>query len=101
MEEQKQNGFKCYHCQKNIPTFGPIKIVRTEECPYCSTSLHCCKMCKFYDPKVYNECIESLAERIVDKEKANFCDYFTLSDGKSTESFKDDLMKSADALFKK
>ena len=94
-------SFKCYHCQKSIPVFGQFKITRTEECPYCTWSLHCCKMCKFFDPKVYNECIESNADRVVDKEKANFCDYFTLSDGSSSGPSKEDLISSADALFKK
>jgi hypothetical protein len=58
-------------------------------------------MCKFYDPKVYNECHESNADRIVDKEKANFCDYFVLSGGGNAGPSKDDLINSADALFKK
>jgi hypothetical protein len=80
---------------------GPLKVSRTEECPYCSVGLHCCRMCTFYDPKVYNECRESNADRIVDKEKANFCDYFNLSDGKKTGTSTEDLMNKADSIFKK
>jgi hypothetical protein len=94
-------SFTCYHCQKSIPVLGAFKITRTEECPFCSTSLHCCRMCKFYDAKVYNECHESNADRLVDKEKSNFCDYFVLSDGKSAATSKDELSSLADALFKK
>lgn len=101
MIEQNPQSFKCYNCQKNIPVFGAFKVARTEDCPYCSKSLHCCKMCKFYDPKVYNECLESNAERIVDKEKANFCDYFVLSGSGLTGPSKEELINSADALFKK
>jgi len=95
------NNFTCYHCQKTIPIIGSVKILRTEECPYCSTSLHCCRMCSFYDSRVYNECRESNAERIVDKEKANFCDYFNLSDGTHNKSSKEDLNNIAASLFKK
>jgi hypothetical protein len=95
------NNITCYHCQKKIPILGAFKIVRTEECPYCSTSLHCCRMCTFYDPKVYNECRESNADRIVDKEKANFCDYFNLSDGSNTGVSKESLLDAAASLFKK
>lgn len=91
----------CYHCHKSIPILGAFKVTRTEECPYCSWSLHCCKMCKFYDSKVYNECTEPNADRVVDKEKANFCDYFTLSSGGQGGPSKEDLINSADALFKK
>ena len=94
-------SFKCYKCQKSIPVLGEFKITRTEECPYCSTSLHCCRMCKFYEPKVYNECHESNAERLLDKEKSNFCDYFVLSDGQGQSISKDQLLNVADALFKK
>lgn len=98
---QEPTSFNCYFCHKAIPVLGAFKITRTEDCPYCSKSLHCCRMCKFYDPKVYNECNEVNAERIVDKEKANFCDYFNLKgDGDSGPS-KEDLLQKADALFKK
>jgi len=96
-----QYSVTCYKCQKNVPVLGTFKIVRTEDCPYCMSSLHCCKMCKFYDPKVYNECRESNADRLVDKEKANFCDYFVLNDGKNVEDVKNNLLSAADALFKK
>lgn len=94
-------SFTCYHCKKSIPVLGAFKITRTEECPFCGFSLHCCRMCKFYDPKVYNECHESNADRLVDKEKSNFCDYFVLSDGKAAGQDKEQLVSLADALFKK
>lgn len=95
------NNITCYHCHKLIPILGAFKVTRTEECPYCSTGLHCCRMCTFYDPKVYNECRESNADRIVDKEKANFCDYFNLSDGPGAGTSKEALIDAAASLFKK
>lgn len=101
MSGNNQTSFKCYHCKKDIPVFGSFRVTRTEECPYCSRSMHCCKMCKFYDARVYNECLETNADRVVDKEKANFCDYFTLSSGGPGGPSLDDLVNSADALFKK
>ena len=39
--------------------------------------LKCCLNCTFHDPSSYNECREPSAERVVDKEAANFCDYFS------------------------
>ncbi|MBP9680444.1 MAG: hypothetical protein KBD76_03480 [Bacteriovorax sp.] len=101
MSELYPKSFKCYNCLKDIPVLGSFKVTRTEDCPYCTKSLHCCKMCKFYDPKVYNECHEMNADRIVDKEKANFCDYFTLSGSGLKGPSKEELLNSADALFKK
>lgn len=100
MSEQSTPSLYCYYCKKNIPVIGLFKITRTEDCPYCTRALHCCKMCKFYDARVYNECKESNADRVVDKEKANFCDYFVLQEGQRDETSVDTLKAAADSLFK-
>mgnify|MGYP000450689798 FL=1 len=57
-------------------------------------------MCKFYDQSAYNECRESSADRIVEKEKSNFCDYFILKGSGNNGTDKDDLVNAANALFK-
>lgn len=73
-----------------------------EECSFCHADVHVCKNCEFYDLKAYNECRESSADRVVEKERANYCDYFTISSkGKATAKQKDILMAAAEALFKK
>jgi hypothetical protein len=59
-------------------------------------------MCYFYDPKAYNECREPNADRIVDKEKANFCDYYKIGGGKTDpDKERQDQLAKAAALFKK
>ena len=59
-------------------------------------------MCQHYAPEHYNECREPVAERIVDKEQANFCDFFSLGHTKSTaEEKKQSLQEAAAGLFKK
>jgi hypothetical protein len=59
-------------------------------------------MCTFYDVKAYNECREPSADRIVDKEKANFCDYFKIGSGSNdAEKQRQELLAKAQALFKK
>ncbi|MDD0854568.1 hypothetical protein HBN50_15760 [Halobacteriovorax sp. GB3] len=90
----------CYNCNKELSLTTGQKILRSEECPHCYASVHCCKMCNFYDPSAYNECRESSADRIVDKEKANFCDYFILKGTGNSGSDSDDIMAQANALFK-
>lgn len=91
----------CYSCQKPLDLAPEAKIGKSEECPYCFASLRCCKMCGFFDPKSYNECREPSAERIVEKEKANFCDFFSLSNSsQGGGSDKEDLLAAAKALFK-
>ena len=91
----------CYACNNPLDIDSGSKILRHDECIHCQTELHCCKMCSFYDSKVYNECREPLAERIVDKEKANFCSYFKIGNKEQSGPSKDDLISAADALFKK
>lgn len=77
-------------------------VGRRDVCPSCMTDIRCCKMCQYYDIKAYNDCRETSADRIVDKEKANFCDYFKIgsSEVDPDQSRKDALAKAA-ALFKK
>ncbi len=93
-------SINCYKCQKSIPIFGGV-IHRSDDCPYCSVSMRCCKMCKFYDIHSYNECRESIAERLVDKEKANFCDFFSPGNPTNFEDVKANAQKAFDDLFKK
>lgn len=62
-------------------------------------------MCIYYDPKSYNECRESSADRVLDKEKDNFCDYFSLN-GALKENLANkeqnvDFKRKLDDLFKK
>jgi len=45
-------------------------------CAGCGAWLRCCRNCAFYAPGVANDCREPNAERVVDKEAANFCDWF-------------------------
>jgi len=52
------------------------QIGRREMCPHCGADLHACLNCRFYDPGAYNACREPQAERGLEKERANFCDYF-------------------------
>lgn len=94
------NEVNCHVCQKTLDLEPGQKIGLKEECPFCYASLHCCKMCKFYDITAYNECRETSADRIVEKEKANFCDYFILKGSGNDGDDKNDLLAAANALFK-
>lgn len=92
----------CHKCNKDTGLNLGAKIPRRELCDCCSADIRCCKMCKYYDRSAYNECAEPSAERIVEKESGNFCDFFELagaSGGAGKE--KNDLLAAADALFKK
>ncbi|MBF0214634.1 MAG: hypothetical protein HQM00_13915 [Magnetococcales bacterium] len=49
---------------------------RSDVCSGCTKETRVCLNCRFHDPGSYNECRETVAERIVDKDRANFCDFF-------------------------
>jgi hypothetical protein len=95
----------CFSCTKDLS--GEIergKAGRTQSCPKCSRDLHVCKNCKHYDTAAYNQCRESNAERVVDKERSNFCDYFSFTDksapGTAKADPKKDALKKLNDLFK-
>lgn len=93
-------GFFCFKCQKEIPLLG--KPGRRDECPHCRADVHVCKNCEFYDPRAYNECREPSADVVVEKERANFCDYFTPHRGSRGGVDKAAALRAAaEALFKK
>ena len=94
-------SINCYACSAELDLRLNEDVPRSEECPKCYASLRCCKMCHFYDTQSYNECREPTAERIVDKEKANFCDHFQIGDKNQKEQTKSSALSAAEALFKK
>lgn len=66
----------CWKCKKEIDVQS---VFRTSECPLCHADLHTCKGCKFYSSGSHNDCKETSDEFVSDKEKSNFCDYFSVS----------------------
>jgi hypothetical protein len=75
MPQQKNNKpRRCHRC-RNLLGMDDL-IGRREMCPSCGADLHVCLNCRFYDPAAYNACREPQAERVLDKDRANFCDYF-------------------------
>lgn len=90
----------CFHCG-TAATFVD-RLGFREECIQCRRDLHSCRCCQHYDPKVYNECRETQAEVIREKEKANYCDYFSpKTKSGSGGPTKEDLLAAAENLFKK
>ena len=93
------HGGNCWHCGNPLT---PIDYGRQDSCPKCGRDTKTCKGCEFYDRTQNNECRESQAERVVDKERSNFCDYFRPKAGAGTGAATKDAVKAAaDALFKK
>ncbi len=66
------NCWKCDHRMNHVP----LPFSRYEECGKCKVDLHVCYACRHYDPTVADACREDRADFVLDKDRANFCDYF-------------------------
>ena len=90
----------CYACGSELDVAE--KVARGDTCWSCGTDLKVCRNCVFYDELSYNECREPQAERELQKNRANFCDYFRFgSQAKKQDSTKGSVRQQLDALFKK
>ena len=88
----------CARCGTDLPA-PPWS--RRDACGKCGADLHACVQCAFYAPGSYNDCSEPQADRVVDKERANFCDWFRPGDRGATKSAEADARATLEALFKK
>ena len=97
-------GYFCHKCTTQLTAIERGKVGRSESCPKCASDLHVCLNCKHYDKTAYNECRETQAERVLNKDRSNFCDFFSFVDRNSAASQSSgakDPFKDLDALFKK
>ncbi len=65
----------CWNCGASLDDI-PRPISRHATCSHCFNELHCCRLCKHYDPKRTMQCFEDRADPPLQKENANFCDFF-------------------------
>ena len=91
---------KCWHCGA---TLAGGDYGRENTCRACGKQTHVCRNCRWYAPSRPNQCAEPVAERVMNKERANFCGYFEPNPDAATadEQTSDDaLRKAAEDLFK-
>jgi len=91
----------CYRCGGSLAALS-LPLSRQDECPDCQVYLHVCRMCRHYDPDVPRQCREDDAEDVVEKERLNFCDYFSPSESAfdpSQKTVADDAKQALDSLF--
>ncbi len=65
---------QCWNCKTEIS--AKQRIGFRDNCPACDRPVHVCLNCDFYDPAYNNQCRETMAPRVVDKDRQNFCEYF-------------------------
>ncbi len=95
-----QESGTCWSCAQPL---SYLEYGRGDRCQKCGRDTRVCKGCVHYDRSAYNECREPQADRVVDKERSNFCDYFRPKSG-GAQGGEDPVAKAkaaAEALFKK
>jgi hypothetical protein len=68
---------QCRACGTPVEIGEPIP--RDSECTSCRRDLRCCANCRHYDARYNNSCRENQADPVEDKERRNFCEYFTFN----------------------
>lgn len=95
----RQSG-ACWNCGLKLEA---LDYGRGDVCSGCGRDTRVCKGCIHFDASSHNQCREPQAERVVEKERSNFCDYFepAASVGASGNPSQTALKNAAEALFKK
>jgi hypothetical protein len=88
--------WKCGHALDDIPR----PLSRYQPCRQCGADLYVCRMCQHHDPRWANACREERAEVPLNKETANFCDWFRPRPGAFEGGTRDGAARDAlEALF--
>jgi hypothetical protein len=66
---------ECWKCGASLAD-EPLPLARETRCRSCGADQHVCRLCLYFQTGIANECREPIAERVVDKARANFCGYF-------------------------
>lgn len=94
---------ECFACGAEVALASGERVGFRDACDACGADLHACRNCAHHDQSVYNECRESSAERVADRDRANRCDYFRPREGGAARGgdAPADPRAALDALFAK
>ena len=68
---------QCWKCSAELKNLL-LLFSRYEECGKCRADKHACLGRQYYDPASSDSCREDRADFTLDRDKANFCDSFTV-----------------------
>jgi hypothetical protein len=93
----------CFSCNAAVELAAGERVGFRDTCEACDADLHICLNCIHHDSTAYNQCRESNAEWVSDRERANRCDYFAYGNGShgSADAERAHAHTSLDDLFKK
>lgn len=69
---------RCHRCGAAL---APDRPSRRDACAACGADVRVCLNCRFHAPGMNGECREPAAERVAEKERANFCEFFAFGPG--------------------
>ena len=90
----------CFSCNATLDLAAGERVGFRDSCESCTTDLHVCRNCRHHDPSAYNECRESNAEWVSDRERANRCDYFSPGTAEGGSGKGDAARSKLESLFK-
>jgi hypothetical protein len=65
----------CHFCKTEVR--NPREVFRGSTCPACGRDLKICLNCGFYSPGAHWDCSETIDEPVNDKDRSNFCSFFS------------------------
>ena len=65
----------CHFCSAVVE--NPREVYRSSTCSACGRDLKICLNCKFYSLGAHWDCSETIDEMVRDKDRANFCTFFS------------------------
>ncbi len=95
-------NLQCHQCGAPVEIAEPL--ARDAECPSCARDLRCCLNCRHHDPRLNNQCRETEADLVEDRDRRNFCEFFSFSraphaPGGAASARRDAARAKLDALF--
>jgi hypothetical protein len=90
----------CHFCGAEI--VNPREVFRGTCCPLCGKDLKICLNCRFYSLGAHWDCSETIDELVADKERSNFCTFFSFKNsvpGRPKASDSDGARRKLDRLF--
>ncbi|MEW8507889.1 MAG: hypothetical protein AB2598_14410 [Candidatus Thiodiazotropha sp.] len=93
------NG-RCWKCGSELEA---VDYGRENNCRSCDKPTRVCRNCRWFAPDRPNQCEEPMADRVMDKERSNFCGYFEPTAdpvGSDSGQSQDALRQAAEDLFK-
>jgi len=94
-------AYQCQFCGAAVTLAEPIP--RESSCESCRRDYHSCRQCRHYDTSRHNQCRETEADMVEDKERRNFCEFFAFNPAPfraaATGSREADARSKLDSLF--